>query len=178
MSQAHIPGHGSRRRTCDRLGLPRPSPVTSGCDTHRMPTLFSRILEGELPGRFVWQEPEVAAFLSIAPLTPGHTLVVPRRELDQWTDADGELLARCMTVAQAIGRGVKRAWDAPRAGLVIAGFEVPHLHIHVAPAWGMGDLDFSGTEVEKDEAALDEAAVRLRGALRELGFGAHVPAQT
>ncbi|MFC5638507.1 HIT family protein [Streptomyces bullii] len=143
-----------------------------------MPTLFSRILEGELPGRFVWQEPEVAAFLSIAPLTPGHTLVVPRRELDQWTDADGELLARCMTVAQAIGRGVKRAWDAPRAGLVIAGFEVPHLHIHVAPAWGMGDLDFSGTEVEKDEAALDEAAVRLRGALRELGFGAHVPAQT
>ncbi|GAB2871571.1 HIT family protein [Streptomyces deserti] len=141
-----------------------------------MPTLFSRILAGELPGRFVWQDHEVAAFLSIAPLTPGHTLVVPRQELDQWTDADDGLLARCMTVAQAVGRGVKQAWDAPRAGLFIAGFEVPHLHIHVAPAWGMGDFDFSTAEVEKDEAKLDDAAARLRGALRELGFGAHVPA--
>ncbi|MFJ8488980.1 HIT family protein [Streptomyces sp. NPDC094038] len=135
-----------------------------------MPTLFSRILAGELPARFVWQDPEIAAFLSIAPLTPGHTLVVPRREVDQWTDADGELLARCVTVAQAIGRGVRRAWDAPRAGLVIAGFEVPHLHIHVAPAWGMAELDFTRAAVEKDEAALDDAAARLRTALRELGF--------
>ncbi|MER7177943.1 HIT family protein [Streptomyces hyaluromycini] len=135
-----------------------------------MPTLFSRILAGELPARFVWQDPEVAAFLSIAPLTPGHTLVVPRREVDQWTDADGELLARCVTVAQAIGRGVRRAWDAPRAGLVIAGFEVPHLHIHVAPAWGMAELDFSRARPETDEAALDDAAARLRTALRELGF--------
>ncbi|MFI8192602.1 HIT family protein [Streptomyces sp. NPDC085946] len=141
-----------------------------------MPTLFSRILAGELPGRFVWQEDDVAAFLSIAPLTPGHTLVVPRQEVDQWTDADGALLARCTVVAQAIGRGVKHAWDAPRAGLLVAGFEVPHLHIHVAPAWGMGDLDFRRAEVEKDEAALDDAAHRLRTALRELGFGAYVPA--
>ncbi|MER6220849.1 HIT family protein [Streptomyces sp. 900105755] len=141
-----------------------------------MPTLFSRILAGELPARFVWQDPEVAAFLSIAPLTPGHTLVVPRREVDQWTDTDGELLARCVTVAQAVGRGVRRAWDAPRAGLVIAGFEVPHLHIHVAPAWGMAELDFSRAKPETDEAALDDAAARLRGALCELGFTEQVAA--
>ncbi|MEU3981753.1 HIT family protein [Streptomyces sp. NPDC026672] len=141
-----------------------------------MSTLFSRILDGELPARFVWQDPDVAAFLSIAPLTPGHTLVVPRQEVDQWTDADGAVLARCVTVAQAIGRGVRRAWDAPRAGLVIAGFEVPHLHVHVAPAWGMADFDFSRAQVEKDEAALDEAATRLRSALRELGFGEYVAA--
>ncbi|MBW8800232.1 MAG: HIT family protein [Streptomyces sp.] len=141
-----------------------------------MPTLFSRILAGELPARFVWQDAEVAAFLSIAPLTPGHTLVVPRREVDQWTDAEGDLLARCVTVAQAIGRGVRRAWDAPRAGLVIAGFEVPHLHIHVAPAWGMAELDFSRARIEKDEAALDDAAARLRTALRELGFTEQVAA--
>jgi diadenosine tetraphosphate (Ap4A) HIT family hydrolase len=141
-----------------------------------MSTLFSRILAGELPGRFVWQDPDVAAFLSIAPVTPGHTLVVPRQEVDQWTDADGDLLARCVRVAQAVGRGVKHAWDAPRAGLVVAGFEVPHLHIHVAPAWGMGDFDFSRAQVEKDETALDDAATRLRAALRELGFGEHVPA--
>ncbi|MFF7979842.1 HIT family protein [Streptomyces sp. NPDC007901] len=139
-----------------------------------MPTLFSRILAGELPARFVWQDAEVAAFLSIAPLTPGHTLVVPRREVDRWTDADGALLARCVTVAQAIGRGVQHAWDAPRAALVIAGFEVPHLHIHVAPAWSMADFDFSRAQVEKDETAMDDAAARLRTALRELGFAEHV----
>ncbi|MFJ5840642.1 HIT family protein [Streptomyces shenzhenensis] len=140
-----------------------------------MATVFSQILAGELPARFVWQDDEVAAFLSIAPLTPGHTLVVPRREVDQWTDADGELLAHCMTVAQAIGRGVRRAWDAPRAGVVIAGFEVPHMHIHVAPTWGMSDFDFSKATIEKDEAALDDAATRLRTALRELGFAESVP---
>jgi diadenosine tetraphosphate (Ap4A) HIT family hydrolase len=141
-----------------------------------MATIFSQILAGEMPARFVWQDSEVAAFLSIAPLTPGHTLVVPRREVDQWTDADGELLTRCVTVAQAIGRGVRRAWDAPRAGLVIAGFEVPHMHIHVAPAWGMSDFDFSKAKIEKDEAALDNASTRLRTALRELGFAETVPA--
>ncbi|QNP68708.1 HIT family protein [Streptomyces roseirectus] len=134
-----------------------------------MSTLFTRILTGELPGRFVWEDEKAAAFLSIAPLTPGHTLVVPRQEVDRWTDADGELLAHCVSVAQKIGQGVRKAWDAPRAGLIIAGFEVPHMHIHVAPAWDMGDFDFSKAEVEKDETKLDEAADRLRAALRELG---------
>ena len=84
-----------------------------------MTTLFSRILAGELPGRFVWRDSEAAAFLTVSPLTPGHTLVVPRQEVDRWTDTDDDLLAHCGTVAKAIGRGVQRAWNAPRAGLVI-----------------------------------------------------------
>ncbi|PSK95484.1 diadenosine tetraphosphate (Ap4A) HIT family hydrolase [Murinocardiopsis flavida] len=134
-----------------------------------MPTLFSRIIAGELPGRFVWQDPVVTAFLTNAPLSPGHTLVVPRREIDRWTDADGALLGRCMEVARAVGQGVQRAWDAPRAGLVIAGFEVPHLHIHVAPVWDMSDFDFGRAEPE-DESALDDAAEKLRAALLELGY--------
>jgi len=140
-----------------------------------MTSLFSRIMAGELPGRFVWQDPYVTAFLSIAPLTPGHTLVVPRQEVDQWTQADGDLLTRCVRVAQSVGRGVQRAWDAPRAALLVAGFEVPHLHIHVAPVWGMGDLDFAKVG-PADDAALDVAADRLRTALRELGFEDEVPA--
>ncbi|QPZ39341.1 HIT family protein [Paramicrobacterium chengjingii] len=135
-----------------------------------MTSLFSRIIAGELPAHFVWQDPDVVAFLSIAPLRVGHTLVVPRREVDRWTDADGETLWRCMKVAKAIGRGVERAWDAPRAGLVIAGFEVPHLHIHVAPVWDMSDFDFTEVTQEEDESALDAAAERLRDALRELGY--------
>lgn len=135
-----------------------------------MPTLFSRIISGELPGRFVWKDPEVTAFLSTSPLKPGHTLVVPRLEVDRWTDADADTLRRCIDVAQAIGQGVQRAWDAPRAGVVIAGFEVPHLHIHVAPVWGMPDFDFTKATLEKDESVLDAAAEKLRTALLELGY--------
>jgi diadenosine tetraphosphate (Ap4A) HIT family hydrolase len=63
-----------------------------------------------------------------APLTPGHTLVVPRQEIDQWTDAPQPLLHHCLGVARRIGEAAKQAFDAPRAGLVIAGLEVPHMH--------------------------------------------------
>ncbi|MBR8740825.1 HIT family protein [Nocardiopsis sp. MG754419] len=140
-----------------------------------MSTIFSQIISGELPGHFVWQDPDVVAFLSIAPLRPGHTLIVPRKEIDRWTEAEPELLAKCMEVAQAIGQGVRSAWDAPRAGLIIAGFEVAHLHIHVAPVWDMSDFDISGIEMEKDQSVLDAAAEQLRTALQELGFSHAVP---
>ena len=129
-----------------------------------MPTLFTRIINGELPGRFVYSDDQVVAFLSIAPLNPGHTLVVPRAELDQWTDADPELLHRLTDVAQRIGNAAKQAFDAPRAGLVIAGLEIPHLHVHVFPAWSEGDFDFARAKPASDEE-LDSAADRLRAAL-------------
>jgi diadenosine tetraphosphate (Ap4A) HIT family hydrolase len=141
-----------------------------------MTTVFSQIIAGDLPGRFVWQDPEVVAFLSIAPLRPGHTLVVPRQEVDQWQDVDGKLLARCVEVAQAIGRGIRRAWDAPRVGLIVAGFEVPHLHVHVSPVWELTDFDFAKAAFESDPGVLDDVANRLRTALRELGFTTTVPA--
>lgn len=129
-----------------------------------MPTLFTRIINGELPGRFVYTDDQVVAFLSIAPLNPGHTLVVPRAEIDQWTDADPSLLHHCMDVAQRIGKAARQAFDAPRAGLVIAGLEVPHLHVHVFPAWAESDFDFARAKQATDEE-LDAAADRLRAAL-------------
>lgn len=132
-----------------------------------MATIFTKIIDGELPGRFVYTDDLVVAFLSIAPATDGHTLVVPRREIDQWTDdeVDAALLGHCVAVAQRIGRLQKQLWDAPRAGLVIAGFEIPHLHFHVFPIWSLGDLDVGNLPVEKDEAKLDAVAERLRAAL-------------
>ncbi|MEV6930192.1 HIT family protein [Dactylosporangium sp. NPDC051485] len=141
-----------------------------------MSTVFSKIIAGELPGRFVWQDPDVVAFLSIAPLRPGHALVVPRQEIDQWTTAEDGLFARCTAVAQHVGRAVQRVWDAPRVGLVVAGFEVPHVHLHVFPTWGMDDFDFGRADQHPDPAALDDAAGRIRAALRELGHAAEVPA--
>jgi diadenosine tetraphosphate (Ap4A) HIT family hydrolase len=139
-----------------------------------VPSLFSKIIAGELPGHVVWQDDAIVAFLTIAPLRPGHTLVVPRQEVDNWTDADPGLLLQCTEVAQVIARAVKAAWDAPRTGLVIAGFEVPHLHLHVFPAWDMDDFDFHrvGSPSQDD---LAQAAERVRQALREQGSGEHVP---
>jgi diadenosine tetraphosphate (Ap4A) HIT family hydrolase len=140
-----------------------------------MTTLFTRLINGELPARFVWSDPQVVAFLTIAPLTPGHTLVVPRAEVDHWTDAESDLLAACVDVAQEIGRAVQQAWGAPRAGLVIAGFEVPHLHLHVFPAWSLADFDFRAVDPHPDPDDLDAHAEKLRAALRHLGHHEPIP---
>lgn len=140
-----------------------------------MPSLFSRIIQGEIPGRFVWNDERCVAFLTIAPLRPGHALVVPRDELDEWTDADDDLVAQLMVVAKQIGAAQKIAFDAPRAGLVIAGFEVLHLHLHVFPTWGIDDFDFNRANRDPDPAELDSAADALRTALRKAGHGRQVP---
>lgn len=141
-----------------------------------MTTLFTRIIDGEIPGRFVWADDRAVAFATIAPITDGHVLVVPRAEVERFTDADDDLLAHLMSVSRAIGRAQETAWDAPRAALVVAGFEVPHLHLHVLPAWGEGQLSFANARTDVPAADLDAAAERLRGALRDAGHGAHVPA--
>ncbi|MFI6362691.1 HIT family protein [Nocardia sp. NPDC050630] len=140
-----------------------------------MASVFSAIIEGQLPGRFVWEDDEFVAFLTIAPVTQGHTLVVPRKEIDQWQDVDADTFARLNGVAQKIGRAVRQAWDAPRAGLLIAGLEVPHLHVHVFPAFTMGNFDISGANPHPTPESLDEAQTKIKSALRDLGYGSNVP---
>lgn len=140
-----------------------------------MASVFSAIINGDLPGRFVWEDDEFVAFLTIAPVTQGHTLVVPRREIDQWQDVDADVFARLTGVAQTVGKAVRAAFDAPRAGLLIAGLEVPHLHVHVFPAYEMGDFDISGADPSPSAESLDEAQEKIRQALRDLGFEDNVP---
>lgn len=132
-----------------------------------MSTVFSKVINGELPGRFVYRSSDVVAFLSIEPLAYGHVLVVPVEEVDKWTDMAPELWARVNAVAYEIGNAVIEAFDAPRAGNVIAGFEVPHAHIHVFPARSMDDFNFANVipADQTDEAAMDEAAQKLRAVL-------------
>ncbi|MEU4600573.1 HIT family protein [Nocardia sp. NPDC023988] len=141
-----------------------------------MASVFSAIIAGQIPGRFVWEDDEFVAFLTIAPVTQGHTLVVPRAEIDQWQDIDPDVMARLMAVAQKIGQAVRTAFDAPRAGLLIAGLEVPHLHTHVFPAYSMGDFDISGADNSPTPESLDEAQSKIKAALRDLGYGTNVPA--
>lgn len=141
-----------------------------------MASVFSAIIAGDLPGRFVWEDDEFVGFLTIAPVTPGHTLVVPRAEIDQWQDVDGAVFARLTGVAQKIGQAVRTAFDAPRVGLLIAGLEVPHLHVHVFPAFTMGNFDISGADPNPTPESLDEAHTKIKQALRDLGHEANVPA--
>ncbi|MDI3242624.1 HIT family protein [Arthrobacter sp. AL08] len=140
-----------------------------------MSTLFTRIINGEIPGRFVWREDDVVAFLTVGPLADGHTLVVPTAEVDRWTDAPAEMLARVMQVAQTIGAVQVGVFDAARAGLIVAGYEVNHLHVHVWPSRTMADFDFGSVDQNPDPARLDANAKKLREGLRKAGHSAHVP---
>ncbi|RVW00683.1 HIT family protein [Rhodococcus xishaensis] len=140
-----------------------------------MPSVFSAIIAGDIPGRFVWEDEDVVAFLTIAPITQGHTLVVPRQEVDHWQDVDGELFDKCTGVSREIARAVRKAFDAPRAGFLIAGLEVPHLHMHVFPAYSMGDFDISNADPNPSPESMDEAAGKIKSALRDLGNGKFVP---
>ena len=141
-----------------------------------MATLFTKIINGEIPGRFVWSDDIAVGFLTIAPIRPGHTLVVPRSEVDEFTDADDATVAHLTTVARVIGTAQKQQWSAPRAGLVIAGFEVPHLHVHVLPIWSEADLNFANARSDTPADELDAAAELVRTALVDTGHGARVPA--
>jgi diadenosine tetraphosphate (Ap4A) HIT family hydrolase len=131
-------------------------------------SIFTRIINGELPGRFVYEDDEVVAFLTIEPMTRGHTLVVPRAEIDQWQSIDQAVFARIMSVAQLVGKAVCRAFDADRAGVIIAGLEVPHLHVHVFPTRSLSDFGFANVDRNPSAESLDEAQAKIKAALAEL----------
>jgi diadenosine tetraphosphate (Ap4A) HIT family hydrolase len=131
-------------------------------------TLFTKIINGELPGRFVYEDDEVVAFLTIQPMTQGHTLVVPRAEIDQWQNLDKAVFGQIMAVSQLIGKAVCRAFDADRAGVIIAGLEVPHLHVHVFPTRSLSDFGFAHVDRNPSPASLDEAQAKIKAAIAEL----------
>lgn len=134
-----------------------------------MTTIFTRIIDGEIPGRFVWRDARCVAFLTIAPLTPGHVMVVPIEEVDHWVDLDPDLAAHCFKVAQVIGRAQMAAFAPGRIGMIIAGLEVPHTHLHVVPMDSEADLSFAHADSDPDPAASDAAAAALRRALEAMG---------
>ncbi len=163
-----------------RDSTPLPSPTMDdttppGSDPPLEPSVFTRIIAGEIPGRFVWRDPEVVAFLTIAPIRPGHLLVVPRAQVDRWTDVPDALWARLSAVAHSIGSAMEGAFDCERVGLIVAGLEVPHCHIHLIPIRSEADLDFAQADASATPADLDSAADRLRRALSDAGE-AHVVA--
>ncbi len=129
-----------------------------------MPTVFSRIIAGELPGTFVWRDERCVAILSINPLAHGHTLVVPIDEVDHWVDASNDLVAHLFEVTRIIGVAQRAAFDCARVGVIVAGYEVPHAHIHVIPTNTMAQLSFANaaTSVPPEQLAASAEAIRAQ----------------
>ncbi len=117
----------------------------------------------------MWKDDRCVAFLSINPLAPGHTLVVPRDEVDHWIDAEPGLIAHLTSVARDLGRALHAAFSPTKVGMMIAGLEVAHLHRHLVPMRDVHDLDVANAEADPDPADLDHAAEQIRTALRAAG---------
>jgi histidine triad (HIT) family protein len=129
-----------------------------------MPTIFSRIIAGEIPGTFVHRDEHCVVFMSINPMAVGHTLVVPIAEVDHWVDLPADLVTHLFQVAHRIGLAQKAAFDCDKVGLIVAGYEVPHTHIHVIPTTNMGQLSFANAapSISRDELEAAAAAIRAQ----------------
>jgi histidine triad (HIT) family protein len=129
------------------------------------------IINGDLPGHFVWRDEHAVGFLSINPINRGHTLIVPRTENEHWVDLPTSLNQHLMAVAQHVGSVQQEVFRPARIGLIIAGFEVPHVHVHCIPIDNMGHLDFARAATDVDQNELMGVATQIREGLAAAGHG-------
>lgn len=134
-----------------------------------MASVFTLIIEGKIPGNFVWKDDKAVAILTIQPIRQGHVLVIPRVEIDHWNDLPLDLASHLMQVSHKIANALKIAYPAKRVGMMIAGLEVPHTHIHLVPMDSMEDLGFTHVK-NADSEVLKQTAAKIRGVLIEQGF--------
>ncbi|WP_323843919.1 HIT family protein [Microbulbifer magnicolonia] len=134
-----------------------------------MASIFTQIIKGDLPGHFVWRDDRAVAIMTISPIKPGHCLVIPVREVDHWDDVPADLAAHLMQVAQKIAKGLKSVYSPKRVGVMVAGLEVPHTHMHLIPVDALADFDFSLQQPAEAEQLAAEA-VKIRTALVRMGF--------
>lgn len=126
-----------------------------------MTSVFTKVLQGDLPGRFVFRDERCAVFLTIAPINPGHLLVVPVEEVDHWDDLEPGLAAHLFQVAQRAAKAVKAVFAPARVALIIAGMEVPHAHLHVIGIDSEAELSFSRARTDTPGDELDDIQRRL-----------------
>ena len=127
-----------------------------------MASVFSKIIAGEIPCHKVAENDKFLAFLDISPLQKGHTLVIPKLEIDYIFDIEDELLSEMILFAKETSKKIKREFPCNRVGLAVIGLEVPHAHIHLIPINKMDDMNFSNPKLELEQSELIEIADRLR----------------
>ena len=130
-----------------------------------MPTLFTKIINGEIPCYKIAEDDNYFAFLDINPLARGHTLVIPRIEIDYLFDLDDDLIAGLHVFARKIARAIDRVMDCKRVGVVVLGLEVPHAHLHLIPINSLYDIEFSRPKLKLAVEEFEEIAEKIRAAL-------------
>ncbi len=129
-----------------------------------MPSIFTRIIEREIPAHILHEDDDFLAFLDVRPIREGHTLVIPKTEVDDIFDLPDPLLAGLLPFARPVANAIQRVTGATRIGMAVLGLEVPHAHIHLVPIDGLHDLDFRRARPAADDE-LAAAAKRIRAAL-------------
>lgn len=130
-----------------------------------MPTIFSRIVNGEIPCYKIAEDKDYLAFLDIQPLTKGHTLVIPKQETDYLFDLDDTLLAGMMVFSKRVARAIGRAIPCKKVGVAVLGLEVPHAHIHLIPINELGDINFGRQKLTLTAEEFKEIAEKIRASL-------------
>ena len=130
-----------------------------------MPSIFSRIISGELPAYKVAEDADHLAFLDITPLVEGHTLVIPKKEIDYIFDMDEESYFGLTLFAKIVAKGLKDSFPCKKVGIAVIGLEVPHVHIHLIPMNEVNDMNFSRPKLSPTSEELEEAALRIKAAL-------------
>lgn len=129
-----------------------------------MPSIFTRIVNGEIPCHKVAEDDRFLAFLDIGPVRMGHTLVIPKQEVDRFFDLPADLLAAIMPFAQQVARKIEKVVPCDRIGVSVVGLEVPHAHVHLIPIDQVSDMDFAKVRLKLSHEELAALAERIRNA--------------
>jgi histidine triad (HIT) family protein len=132
-----------------------------------MATIFSRIIAGEIPSFKIAENDQFYAFLDVFPLAPGHTLVVPKKEVDKLFDMDESDLSAVLQFARPIAKAIEKAFPCQRCGMAVIGLEVPHAHVHLVPIDTADDLNFTRPKLKPSQDELKEAQQKILQALNQ-----------
>jgi histidine triad (HIT) family protein len=127
-----------------------------------MPSIFSKIVAGEIPSYKVAEDENFFAFLDINPMTKGHTLVIPKKEIDYIFDLDDHLLKDMIVFSKKVAKTIEKVIPCKRVGMMVIGMEVPHAHIHLIPINKESDMSLSNQRMIPEQAEFEEIARRIR----------------
>ena len=130
-----------------------------------MASIFSRIIAREIPAHIVAENDQYLAFLDINPLAQGHTLVIPKKEVDYIYDLDDETLAGLHVFAKKVAKGIESVVECERIGVTVIGLEVPHAHVHLIPINGVNDMNFAQSKLSMTSEEMVAIADKIRNAI-------------